>query len=223
MGNYMEKTLGAEVWLCTGDNVATAQCIADQVGITHVIAEALPTTKSECVAKLQRPEKAGGRLRRVCFVGDGMNDSPALAQADVGVALGVGAQVAVEAADVTLVRAELADCITFLALSKATFRTIMLNFFWAFCFNVVCLPIAAGLFYPKVHIPPLVAGIGMASSSCLVVLSSLRLRSFGPPVKRKGKRYQKLAIISPRETDSLAPRQTSPPAQAIGKAPEETL
>merc|ERR1712107_192711 len=98
-----------------------------------------------------------------------------------GIAIGVVAQIVVEAADVALVRSELSDCVTFLSLSKATFRTIMLNFFWAFCFNFLCLPMAAGVFYPSIHIPPLAAGIGMAASSCLVVFSSLRLRYFRPP------------------------------------------
>jgi len=177
--DYLQRCLGLEVWLCSGDNSATAQCIAREVGIPNVVAEALPLTKSECVQKLQQCGPRGGR--RVCFVGDGVNDAPALARADVGVAIGVGAQVAVEAADVTLVRSELADCITFLALSRATFKTIVLNFFWAFCFNFVMLPLAAGVFYPSVHIPPLAAGIGMASSSCLVVVSSLQLRRFTAP------------------------------------------
>mmetsp|Transcript_77262 Transcript_77262/g.201196 ORF Transcript_77262/g.201196 Transcript_77262/m.201196 type:complete len:258 (+) Transcript_77262:283-1056(+) len=178
--DYMQRTLGLEVWMCTGDNAATAQTIAREVGITNVVAEALPATKSDCVKQLQRTG-AGKSLRRVCFVGDGINDSIALAQADVGIAIGVGAQVAVEAADVTLVRSELADCVYFLSLSKSTFSTIILNFFWAFCFNFVCLPMAAGVFYPTIHVPPLVAGIGMASSSCLVVMTSLGLRRFQPP------------------------------------------
>jgi len=204
--SYMERTLGAEVWMCTGDNTATAQCIAAQVGIRHVMAEALPTTKSECVAKLQRPRRRGERPRRVCFIGDGMNDSPALAQADVGVALGVGAHIAVEAADVALVRSELGDCVTFLALSRATFRTILLNFFWAFCFNFLCLPVAAGLFYPTLHIPPLVAGIGMACSSLFVVCSSLLLRRFSPPQAPLAQPKQpsdSSTTVSPREQQDL--------------------
>jgi len=178
--SYLSRTLGLEVWLCTGDNTATARAVARQVGIDHVVAEALPSTKSACVQSLQ--SKAGKAKRRICFVGDGINDSPALAQADVGIAIGVGAQVAVEAASVALVRSELADCVAFLALCRNTFRTIILNFFWAFCFNFVCLPLAAGVFYPHIHIPPLIAGIGMASSSFLVVFSSLTLRLFQSPV-----------------------------------------
>ncbi|CAK0896893.1 unnamed protein product [Prorocentrum cordatum] len=156
--DYVQRKLGATVWMCTGDNAATAHVIAREVGIEHVIAEAMPATKSELVAKLQKPAKPGRRPLKVCFCGDGMNDSLALAQADVGVALGVGADVAVDAADVALVRDEIDEVAAFLALSRATFRTILVNFFWAFCFNFVCLPLAAGIFYPTAHIPPLVAG-----------------------------------------------------------------
>jgi Cu+-exporting ATPase len=179
--DYVQKKLGAKVYMCTGDNAATAQAIAREVGIEHVIAEAMPATKSELVARLQKPAKPGGRPLRVCFCGDGMNDSPALAQADVGVAIGVGADVAVEAADVALVRDEIDELVAFMALSRATFKTILVNFFWAFCFNIVCLPLAAGVFYPTAHIPPLVAGIGMSCSSVFVVLQSLLLRFFKAP------------------------------------------
>jgi len=190
--HHLKRNLGAEVWLCSGDNAATAQSIAQEVGIRHVVAEALPLTKSECVQQLQTKRRRGGTFR-VCFVGDGINDAPALAQADVGVAIGVGAQIAVEAADVALVRSELSECVAFLELSRATFRTVMWNFFWAFCFNVITLPMAAGLLYPTVHIPPLLAGMGMASSSCLVVVSSLQLRGFRPPEPgSRSKRYRRL-------------------------------
>eukprot|EP00929_Paragymnodinium_shiwhaense_P074194 TRINITY_DN37952_c0_g1_i1.p1 TRINITY_DN37952_c0_g1~~TRINITY_DN37952_c0_g1_i1.p1 ORF type:complete len:1128 (+),score=279.02 TRINITY_DN37952_c0_g1_i1:61-3444(+) len=178
--NYLRSVLRLEVWMCTGDNTATAQSIAREVGIQNVIAEALPTTKGDCVEHLQK-QRGKTKKRRVAFVGDGMNDSLALALADVGIAIGVGAQVAVESADVALVRSELSDCVTFFALGRSTFRTIILNFFWAFCFNFVCLPMAAGVFYPAVYIPPLVAGVGMACSSLLVVASSLMLRRFKPP------------------------------------------
>mmetsp|Transcript_59967 Transcript_59967/g.111206 ORF Transcript_59967/g.111206 Transcript_59967/m.111206 type:complete len:1068 (-) Transcript_59967:44-3247(-) len=184
--NWLQQKLGAEVWMCTGDNTATAQSIAHEVGITKVIAEALPSTKKACVQQLQEKRKGGGLGRStVAFVGDGMNDSPALAQANVGIAIGVGAQVAVEAADIALVRSELTDLVSFLALGQVTLRTIKLNFFWAFCFNFACLPIAAGvLYYPnRIVIPPLAAGIGMAASSFLVVSSSLLIRCFSPPAR----------------------------------------
>lgn len=178
---YLTKRLGLEVWLCTGDNAGTAHLVAEQVGIRNVVAEALPATKSECVERLQRNRSGRGRRRFVAFAGDGINDAPALAVADVGIAVGVGAQVTLEAADVTLTRSDLQDCLAFLALSKTTWRTIILNFFWAFCFNFVCLPMAAGLFYPSIHIPPLIAGMGMALSSLLVVSTSLGLKYFKPP------------------------------------------
>jgi len=113
----------------------------------------------------------------------------------------------VEAADVCLVRSELGDCVTFLALSKATFRTILLNFFWAFCFNFLCLPVAAGLFYPAVYIPPLVAGIGMACSSLFVVCNSLLLRRFSPPRARM----------------PHLRRPSEPPDTASGSADEQEL
>merc|ERR1712217_309859 len=210
--DYLARKLGLEVWLCTGDNTATARAVAQQVGIFHVVAEALPSTKSKCVQNLQ--SKGGKRKRRICFVGDGINDSLALAQADVGIAIGVGAQVAVEAAEVALTRSELGDCVTFLSLSRATLRTIFLNFFWAFCFNFVCLPMAAGLFYPHVYIPPLAAGIGMVSSSFLVVFSSLMLRRFRSPTRVSSNEETiplavpfatKLPVPLPGVVDKLAP------------------
>jgi len=151
--------------------------MGNELEIENVVAEALPIMKKNCVQDLQQ----GTKRRRVCFVGDGMNDSAALAQADAGIAFGVGADVAMKAADATLVRCELSECVALLALSRRTYRTIIVNFFWAFCFNFLCLPLAVGVFYPKVHIPPLAAGVGMASSSFLVTLSSLSIRGFRPP------------------------------------------
>jgi len=229
---YLTNKLGLEVWMCSGDNAATAQSVADEVGIQHVVAEALPLTKSQCIQQLQ--QRTG---QRVGFVGDGINDAPALAEADVGIALGVGAQIAIEAADVTLLRSELSECVAFLALSKATFRTVLLNFFWAFCFNFVMLPIAAGVFYPSVHVPPLAAGIAMASSSCLVVISSMQLRRFRGPVlpehtRRKRarppqKRYRKIhesdrtPLAAAREHLDDSPGDAQEPTpQSIGLAIE---
>lgn len=226
--DFLTHKLGLEVWMCSGDNAATAQSVAREVGIQHVVAEALPLTKSQCVQQLQRTGQ------RVGFVGDGINDAPALAEADVGIAIGAGAQIAVEAADVTLLRSELSECVAFLSLSKATFRTVLLNFFWAFCFNFVMLPIAAGAFYPSVHVPPLAAGIAMASSSCLVVLSSLQLRRFRSPVqpehvRRKRARppqlrYRKIQesdrtpLAAAREDASSPSGAQEPKPQSIGLA-----
>lgn len=219
--NYLTRTLGLEVWLCTGDNSATAQAVAREVGIFNVVAEALPATKSECVRQLQQKGLAS-ETRRICFVGDGINDSPALAQADVGVAIGVGAQVAVEAADVALVRAEIGDLASLLALSRTTLRTIFLNFFWAFCFNFVCLPIAAGLFYPRVYIPPLVAGIGMACSSFLVVFSSLMIQRFKPPGEPGSSHDRSHKNSDATERQSLV-TPSSPVGLSVGTALDEMI
>jgi Cu+-exporting ATPase len=197
---YLTENFGLEVWMCTGDNSATAQSVAREVGIKNVVAEALPATKSGCVKQLQqRASGVDGRKPSICFVGDGMNDSPALAQADLGIAIGVGAQIAVEAAQVALVNSELYDLVSMLALSRKTLRTIFLNFFWAFCFNFVCLPVAAGLFYPRVYIPPLAAGIGMASSSCLVVFSSLLIQTFQPPSKQSTSKFSSFWPLGSRD------------------------
>eukprot|EP00927_Polykrikos_kofoidii_P029862 TRINITY_DN2574_c0_g1_i2.p1 TRINITY_DN2574_c0_g1~~TRINITY_DN2574_c0_g1_i2.p1 ORF type:complete len:1109 (+),score=192.33 TRINITY_DN2574_c0_g1_i2:59-3328(+) len=172
--DILTNKFGLDVWLCSGDNLGTTQSIARELGIRHVVAEALPSTKQDCVRNIQCGR--GKHKGKVCFVGDGVNDSLALAQADVGIAIGVGAHVAVAAADAALLRADLGDCIGFIELARQTYSVILLNFFWAFCFNFVCLPLAAGVFYPNVHIPPLAAGFGMAASSCLVVFTSLSLR-----------------------------------------------
>jgi len=211
---YLKDKLGLEVWMCSGDNTATAQSVAREVGIEHVIAEALPQTKRHCVQKL----KSAGR--HVGFVGDGINDAPALAEADVGIAIGVGAHIAVEAADVTLLRSDLSECVAFLSLSKATFRTVMLNFFWAFCFNFVMLPIAAGIFYPSVHVPPLAAGIAMAGSSCLVVFTSLQLRHFQVPVQSRHciiHEAEQIPLTAACEDSDSAMGMPEPAPQSIGR------
>lgn len=174
---YLQQR-GIDVWMCTGDGRSTALAIAKEVGIPedHVCAEALPKQKADKVEAL-RAESSGS----VCFVGDGVNDAPALAGADVGVAIGAGAHLAMDAADVVLVRSELATLVAYLKLSRETVWTIRRNYAWAFVFNFVGLPAAAGIFYPHVVLPPLVAGLAMGVSSALVVSSSLLLRFFSPP------------------------------------------
>jgi len=170
------KEMGFAVTMVSGDSQRGAQTVAREVGIEDVLAEVLPSQKVELVKTRQR--EAGP----VAMVGDGLNDAPALAQADVGIAIGTGTDIAMEASDVTLIRGDLRTVVTAIELSRRTMRTIRINLFWAFCYNVVGIPVAAGLLYPftGVLLSPVIASAAMAWSSLSVVLNSLTLRRFEP-------------------------------------------
>ncbi|MBI4018270.1 MAG: HAD-IC family P-type ATPase, partial [Candidatus Aenigmarchaeota archaeon] len=169
------ERMGIEVMMITGDNPRTASAIAAKLGIKRVLAEVLPQDKAKEIKKLQKE----GRI--VAMVGDGINDAPALAQADVGIAVGAGTDVAKETGGIILMKNDLRDVITAIELSRKTVRKIKENLFWAFFYNIALIPVAAGVLYPfGILLNPVYAAIAMALSSVTVVGNSMLLNTYKP-------------------------------------------
>ena len=177
------KNMGLKVVMITGDNPRTASAVGKQIGIDTVLAEVLPQDKALEVKKLQEKGEV------VAFVGDGINDAPALAQADVGIAIGSGTDVAMESGEIVLMKDDLLDAVGAVQLSKKVMTRIKQNIFWAFAYNTALIPVAAGVLYPFFGITfrPELAGLAMAMSSVTVITLSLLLKGYVPPIKKEVK------------------------------------
>ncbi len=173
------QRLGLKVVMLTGDNRRTAEAIGKELGLTQVVSEVLPADKERQVAALQE------RGEKVAMVGDGINDAPALARADVGLAIGAGTDVAIESADIVLMKSDLVDAVTAVELSRATIRNVKQNLFWAFFYNAICIPVAAGVLaiFGGPQLSPMLGAAAMSFSSVCVVSNALRLRSFKPSIR----------------------------------------
>ena len=194
------RELGVEIIMLTGDNSRTAKGIAASLGIDRVFADLLPQDKEKAISSLREEGKC------VAMVGDGINDAPALVSADVGIAIGAGADVAIESADIVLIKNDLRDVATAIRLSRRVIRNIKQNLFWAFFYNCLCIPLAAGVFYPALgwQLSPMLGAAAMSCSSLFVVSNALRLRHFGrkgaketqkvPKIEEKGDRTMVIEI-----------------------------
>ena len=162
--------------MLTGDNKRTAEAVARSLGITNVVSEVMPQDKESVVREIQ--QKGG----KTAMIGDGINDAPALARADVGIAIGAGTDVAIESADIVLMKSDLMDAVTAVKLSRAVIKNVKENLFWAFFYNALCIPLAAGVFYPlfQIKLNPMIGAAAMSLSSVCVVSNALRLRLFKP-------------------------------------------
>ena len=193
------KRLGIQVVMLTGDNRRTAEAVGRALGVDQVIAEVLPQDKERHVAALQAEGK------RVAMVGDGINDAPALARADVGVAIGAGTDVAIESADIVLMKSDLLDAVTAVELSKKVIRNIKQNLFWAFIYNIIGIPLAAGVWYPLFHLQlsPMFASAAMSLSSVCVVSNALRLKLFKPSYVQKAELPQEPGLMIEKEVSTM--------------------
>jgi len=205
------KSLGIDVIMLTGDNYRTADAIGQQLGVTEVMAEVLPQDKERKIAELQSQGK------KVAMVGDGINDAPALARADVGLAIGAGTDVAIESADIVLMKSDLLDAAAAVELSRATIRNIKQNLFWAFFYNSLGIPLAAGVFYQALHwqLNPMFAAAAMSLSSVTVVSNALRLRFFKSRFRSEAKPAAPAA--KPAAPSGAAVENTEPVAIDLGE------
>ena len=198
------KALGLDVVMLTGDHARTAAAIQSQLGISTVISGVLPQDKDKEISRLQ----AEGKI--VAMIGDGINDAPALSRANLGIAIGAGTDVAIESADVVLMRSDLLDAVTTLRLSSAVMLNIKQNLFWAFFYNIIGIPLAAGVFYNLLEwkMNPMIAAAAMSFSSVTVVLNALRLFRFNPEAEIKPIKPNRFKIVIPKEITSALQNAT---------------
>ena len=195
--------MGIEVVMLTGDNLRTAEAIRRQVGVNRVVAEVFPQDKEQEIRRMQ------GEGKKVAMVGDGINDAPALARADVGIAIGAGTDIAVESADIVLMRSDLLDVVTAIQLSKATIRNIKQNLFWAFIYNIIGIPVAAGVFFLPfaLKLNPMIGALAMSFSSVFVVTNALRLRWFKPKHNANSKNNSTSVTTAQKEKEGENPME----------------